>query len=102
VAYTVTNQWAGGFGADVTITNLGAAVSSWRLTWSFPAGQTIQQLWNGTPTQSGSQVTVTNASYNGSIATGGTTSFGFNGVWSGSNPAPTAFSLNGVACGGAA
>jgi len=99
VAYAITNQWPGGFGASVTITNRGAAVTSWRLTWSFAAGQTITQLWSGTVSQSGAAVTVTNASYNGSIPTGGTASFGFNGSWNNStNPAPTGFALNGVAC----
>ncbi|WP_307801986.1 cellulose binding domain-containing protein, partial [Microbispora triticiradicis] len=67
VTYTVTSEWPGGFGASVGIQNLGDPVNGWRLTWSFPAGQTITQLWNGTHTQSGSQVTVTNASYNGAI-----------------------------------
>ena len=98
VAYAVTSQWGGGFGASVTITNLGAPVSSWQVGWTFGAGQTVQQLWNGTVSQSGSQVTVTNVSYNGSLATGASTSFGFNGAWTGSNPAPTAFTLNGAAC----
>lgn len=101
VTYTVTNQWQGGFGANVVIDNVGDPVTSWRLTWTFAAGQTISQLWNGTASQSGSQVTVTNASYNGSIPTGGSANFGFNGTWTGTNPAPTAFALNGVACTGA-
>jgi beta-xylosidase len=100
VTYTVTNQWQGGFGANVVIDNVGDPVTSWRLTWTFAAGQTISQLWNGTASQSGSQVTVTNASYNGSIPTGGSANFGFNGTWTGTNPAPTAFALNGVACTG--
>jgi len=91
VDYAVSSQWQGGFGANVTITNLGDPVSSWRLAWSFGAGQTITQLWNGSFTQSGAQVTVANASYNGSIPTGGTsTSFGFNGAWTTSNPSPRA------------
>ncbi|GAA1825141.1 non-reducing end alpha-L-arabinofuranosidase family hydrolase [Luedemannella flava] len=102
VVYTVTNQWTGGFGASVAITNNGAAVSSWRLTWTFGAGQGISQLWNGSVSQSGSNVTVTNLSYNGSIPTGGTTSFGFNGTFTSSNPVPTNFALNGVACNGPA
>ncbi|MFY1623238.1 arabinofuranosidase catalytic domain-containing protein [Micromonospora sp. WMMD723] len=100
VTYTVSSSWQGGFGANVTITNLGDAVDGWRLTWSYSAGQTITQLWNGSYTQAGAQVTVTNASYNGAIPTNGTASFGFNGAWTGSNPAPTAFSLNGTACTG--
>src|SRR4051812_12950729 len=75
VGYAVSSQWAGGFGANVTVTNLGDLVNTWRLTWTFASGQTITQLWNGTYTQSGSQVSVTNMSYNGTIATGGTTTF---------------------------
>jgi cellulase/cellobiase CelA1 len=94
----VTNQWPGGFGTNVVITNTGSAVSSWRLVWSFSAGQTVTQLWNGSVAQSGSQVTVTNASYNGTVSSGGTVSFGFNGAWTTSNPSPTAFAFNGVSC----
>lgn len=100
VDYTVTNQWGGGFGADVKITNLGDALSSWTLTWSFGAGQTVTQAWNTTATQSGAVVTARNVSYNGSIATGASTSFGFNGSWTSSNPVPTSFALNGVTCTG--
>ena len=100
VSYTVSSQWQGGFGAAVDVTNLGDPVSSWTLVFPFTAGQTITQLWNGSVTQSGSTVTVKNAGYNGSIATGGKASFGFNGSWTGSNPAPTAFTLNGTACTG--
>jgi hypothetical protein len=102
VDYAITSSWQGGFGASATITNLGDAVTSWKLTWSFTAGQTVTQLWNGSVSQSGAQVTVTNASYNGTIATGGTAAFGFNGTWAGSNPAPAAFALNGTTCTGAA
>ncbi|MFG1702670.1 arabinofuranosidase catalytic domain-containing protein [Nonomuraea sp. M3C6] len=100
VDYTVTSQWQGGFGANVNITNLGDPVNGWRLTWSYPAGQTITQLWNGSVTQSGVQVTVTNAGYNGTLATGASTAVGFNGTWNGSNPTPTSFVLNGVTCTG--
>ncbi|GAB2583452.1 hypothetical protein Aab01nite_84780 [Paractinoplanes abujensis] len=100
VRYTVTSQWQGGFGADVAVTNLGDPVHGWTLTWAYGAGQQITQAWNATVTQSGSQVTARNASYNGTIATGATVSFGFNGSWTGSNPAPTGFAVNGVTCGG--
>ncbi|GGQ27880.1 family 43 glycosylhydrolase [Streptosporangium pseudovulgare] len=100
VTYTVTNEWSGGFGANVTIDNLGDPVNGWKLTWSFPAGQTVAQLWNGTHTQSGSQVTVSNVDYNAAIPTGGSAGFGFNGSWTGSNPAPVSFALNGTVCGG--
>ena len=101
VSYSVSSQWPSGFGAAVTVTNLGSAVSSWSLTWSFGAGQVITQLWNGTYTQSGAQVAVVNAAYDGAIATGGTASIGFNASWNNvSNPVPSSFSLNGAECTG--
>jgi cellulase/cellobiase CelA1 len=101
VHYAITNQWTGGFGASLSITNTGAtALDGWRLQFSFPGGQTISQLWNGTYTQSGSAVTITNVSYNASIPAGATlnSSPGFNGTWNGTNASPTAFTLNGSAC----
>ncbi|GAA3452527.1 cellulose binding domain-containing protein [Dactylosporangium matsuzakiense] len=100
VAYSIGSSWPGGFGANVTITNLGDAISSWTVVWSYSSGQTVTQAWNATVTQSGSTVTAKNAGYNGSIATNGTASFGFNGSATGSNPVPTAFTLNGTSCTG--
>jgi hypothetical protein len=101
VDYRITNQWGGGFGADVTITNLGDPINGWTLTWAFTAGQQISQAWNATVTQSGAQVTARDAGYNAVIGTGGTATFGFNASWNDiSNPAPTAFALNGTACTG--
>jgi hypothetical protein len=101
VAYSVPSQWPGGFTANLNVTNLGDPLTSWTLTWSFGAGQQVTQAWNSTVTQSGAQVTAVNVSYNGTIATNGSTSFGFNGSWNNSsNPAPTNFALNGVACTG--
>ncbi|MER6756224.1 cellulose binding domain-containing protein [Micromonospora echinofusca] len=100
VDHTVSSQWPGGFGANVIITNLGDPLTSWTLTWTYSAGQTVTQAWNTALTQSGPAVTAKNVSHNGAIPTNGTTSFGFNGSWAGSNPAPTNFALNGVACTG--
>ncbi|MFF5198816.1 non-reducing end alpha-L-arabinofuranosidase family hydrolase [Micromonospora parva] len=100
VSYAVSSQWQGGFGANVAITNLGDPLSSWTLTWSYGAGQTVTQAWNTSLTQSGSAVTARNVSYNGSVPTNGTVSFGFNGSWTSSNLNPTSFALNGVTCTG--
>lgn len=37
VTYKVTNQWSGGFQAEVTLTNTGTtAYDGWQLGWSFP------------------------------------------------------------------
>ncbi|WP_433788802.1 cellulose-binding domain-containing protein [Actinoplanes sp. CA-252034] len=100
ITYTISSQWQGGFGASVAVTNLGDPVTGWTLRWSYGAGQTVAQAWNATVTQTGTAVTAVNASYNGALTTGGSASFGFNGSWTGSNPVPAAFTLNGVACTG--
>ena len=99
VAYSV-NQWNTGFTASITITNNAAAITSWTLAYSYTGNQALTQGWSGNWTQSGPNVTVTNASWNGSLATGGSTQIGANFSYSGTNTAPTAFTLNGVACNG--
>ena len=103
VAYTVSSQWPGGFTASVAITNLGSAVSSWTLGFTLPGTEAVSQGWSATYSQSGQNVTATNASYNGSLATNGSTSIGFNGTFTGSTfPGnPASFTLNGTACTGA-
>ncbi|MBV9380203.1 MAG: cellulose binding domain-containing protein [Streptosporangiaceae bacterium] len=101
VTYTVSSQWPGGFNANVAITNLGSPLSSWTLTWDFAAGQRVTQGWSATYTQTGAQVTAASASWDGNLATGGSTTIGFNGSWNNvSNPAPADFALNGVSCTG--
>jgi cellulose 1,4-beta-cellobiosidase len=94
------NDWGSGFTASVEITNLGDAVNGWTLEWDFAGNQRITNSWNGTVTQSGQSVSVTNAGHNASLSTDGTATFGFQGSYTGSNAAPTAFELNGVLCSG--
>ncbi|WP_199199724.1 glycoside hydrolase family 48 protein [Micromonospora sp. RP3T] len=97
-----TSEWSTGFTATVTIKNLGDALNNWSLKFAFPnSSQRVTQGWSAKWSQSGSDVTATNESWNGSLPTGASTSIGFNGTFSGSNPKPTAFTLNGVACNGA-
>jgi hypothetical protein len=99
VVYSTQSQWAGGFVAGITITNTGSsAISGWTLKFTFPGDQQITDTWNGSSSQSGENVTITNASYNGSIATGGNTSLGFQGTWTNSDAAPISFTLNGTTC----
>ncbi|MFI9456791.1 glycoside hydrolase family 6 protein [Amycolatopsis sp. NPDC052450] len=101
VDYTITNQWDTGFGATVTVTNLGDPISGgWTLSWDFPGDQRVQQGWNGNFGQQGTRVTVKDAGWNGSIGTGATVSPGFNGSHSGTNGKPAIFTLNGTTCTG--
>ena len=99
VSYATQSQWAGGFVAGVTIANTGTSpINGWTLKFTFPGDQKITNAWSGTETQSGENVTITNASYNGTIAPGGNTSLGFQGTWTNSDAVPAAFTVNGTAC----
>jgi endoglucanase len=98
VAYSVTSQWSSGFQGSVVITNGSSATSSWTLTFDFPGGQKVTQGWNGSWSQSGTTVTVSNASWNGTIGTGASVSAGFLADGTGTGSAPTAFKLGGVTC----
>ncbi|WP_369031269.1 glycoside hydrolase family 6 protein [Streptomyces adonidis] len=98
VDYKVQSQWNTGFTAAVTITNNSAAKSSWAVKWSYAGNQQVTSGWNAKITQSGTAVTAANETYNGTLATGGSVSFGFNGSYSGTNALPTSFTLDGVTC----
>lgn len=95
----VKNEWAGGFTANLTVTNSStAAISGWTLAFSFPGDQKITNAWNATVTQSGAAVTAANVSYNATIAPGGNVQFGFQGTWASNDTSPATFTLNGTAC----
>ncbi|MDH6566710.1 cellulose 1,4-beta-cellobiosidase [Streptomyces sp. SAI-117] len=98
VDYKVQNQWDTGFTAAVTITNNSAAKTSWSLKWSYAGNQKVTSGWNARISQSGTAVTAANESYNGTLATGGSASFGFQGTYSGTNAVPATFTLDGVTC----
>jgi mannan endo-1,4-beta-mannosidase len=96
-------DWGGGngFTAGVTIANTGTStVNGWTLAFTYTAGQRVTMPgWGATFTQSSSgAVTATNLSWNGTLAPNASTSVGFNGTFTGSNPAPTSFTLNGSTC----
>ncbi len=100
VNYAIQNDWGSGATVNVTIrNNASTAINGWTLAWAFPANQQISQMWSATYTQSGQNVLASNLSWNAVIpANGGTVVFGFNLTYSGTNAAPTAFTLNGAAC----
>ncbi|HKN98208.1 MAG TPA: cellulose binding domain-containing protein [Pseudonocardiaceae bacterium] len=74
---SVVNSWLGGFQATVTVTNTGtSALGGWTVDGTFPGGQTVATSWDTTLTQTGSGFSAVNASYNGTVAAGGSTTFG--------------------------
>jgi endoglucanase len=100
VAYSVTNSWSGGFQGQAVITNTGTSnISPWSLTFTFGGDQKISNLWNGTFTQTGEQVTVNSAAYNATVAPAGTVTVGFTANDT-SNTAPASFAVSGSTCTG--
>ncbi|MER7456807.1 cellulase family glycosylhydrolase [Micromonospora sp. NPDC126480] len=86
--WSVANSWQGGYQGQVTVTNTGTSpTTSWRVTWTNPSGSSVASLWNGRLTTSGGRNTVTNEPYNGALAAGASTTFGFTA--SGPSTAPT-------------
>ncbi|OKI95636.1 cellulase family glycosylhydrolase [Streptomyces sp. CB02058] len=99
VGYKVVGQWPNGFQGEITIRNTGTtAINGWNLGFSFANGQTVSNMWGGTPTQTGSAVSVAPAGYTAVIPANGTVTLGFTGTTGTTNTAPTAFKLSGNAC----
>jgi hypothetical protein len=92
------SDWGTGYQAKYTINNGSpASVSAWTVQFDLAAGATLGSYWDATMTQSGPHVTATNRNYNGTIAPGGSATFGF--LVSGSAQ-PTGCTINGAACAG--
>ncbi|MER5215580.1 cellulase family glycosylhydrolase [Streptomyces sp. NPDC002838] len=99
VNYRVTSQWSGGFQGEIVIRNTGStAINGWTLRWTFSDSQRITNLWGGTATQSGAEVSVTSASYTAQIPAAGSVTLGFTATRATANPSPSAFTLNGATC----
>ncbi|GAA1637677.1 cellulase family glycosylhydrolase [Actinoplanes couchii] len=88
--YAATGSWQGGFQGEVTVKAGGSAITAWTVSWTWPNGQRFTNSWNATVTTSGETVTAKNAAYNGRLAAGATTSWGFTASWTGTNNAPAA------------
>ena len=99
VTYTLNSAWPGGFTAQVVIANTGTTtINGWSLAFTFPGDEKITLNCNGGFSQTGENATLTNASYNGTIAPGASITDGFQGTWTSRDANPTSFSINGTAC----
>ncbi|MGW7309892.1 glycoside hydrolase family 48 protein [Streptomyces sp. NPDC054835] len=97
-----TNDWGSGFTAELTLTNRGTApLDGWTLGFTYAGDQKLGNGWNGTWTQSGKAVTVTNAAWNGTVAAGAAVTTGAQFSYSGTNAAPASFTVDGTPCTGA-
>ncbi|GAA1664472.1 endo-1,4-beta-xylanase [Glycomyces endophyticus] len=53
-------------------------LTGWTVTWTWPGSERISNAWSLQGNLTGATVTGSNASYNGTVASGQTTTFGFN------------------------
>ncbi|WIN00778.1 lytic polysaccharide monooxygenase [Actinoplanes oblitus] len=83
--YNVVSSWSGGFQGQVMVHAGTTAVNGWHVNWTWPGSQTLASVWSGKATASGSLVSVSNETWNGTVAAGDYTTFGFLG--SGTAPA---------------
>ena len=102
VSYAITGSWPGGFTTSLAVTNLGSPITDWTLAYALPGDETVTQRWNADYSQSGRNVTVTNAPNNAGLRTDQTTYIGSNGAYAYSKgffPGnPASFTLNGTSC----
>ncbi|HEY6795254.1 MAG TPA: cellulose binding domain-containing protein [Kineosporiaceae bacterium] len=77
--YDVVQEWPGGFKAEVRVVAGDSRVQGWRVTWSLAPGQALTQWWNAAVGTGQQGMVARNASYNGRLDAGATTSFGFVG-----------------------
>ncbi|MFI6505983.1 cellulose binding domain-containing protein [Streptosporangium sp. NPDC050855] len=99
VRLTKQSDWANGYVGAIDITNNGAPVNGWTLTFGWPrTWQSLGSGWGAVWTQTGQNVKVVNEPGNGSLATGATATVGFVGNYSGPNTLPSVFTLNGTVC----
>ncbi|BCB81764.1 cellulose binding domain-containing protein [Phytohabitans flavus] len=93
-----TSSWGTGYEAKFTVTNnTSATINSWNVQFDLPSGSTMGTYWDALLTSSGQHHTFTNRSWNGTLAPGGTASFGFIVTGNGD---PTNCTVNGGSCAG--
>ncbi|MFI1992956.1 endo-1,4-beta-xylanase [Actinoplanes sp. NPDC020271] len=82
------NSWTGGFVATIKVTAGSAALSGWNVSVALPSGSAVTSTWSATNTGTTGTVGFRNVSYNGQLAAGGTTEFGFQGTGTGPTATP--------------
>lgn len=96
---TRRDEWPGGFVRYLTLTNSSSvAIPAWNLAFRLAPGQHLSNGWNATWQQTGDQVTAGSLAWNARLDPGASVEVGFQGTWSGSDPDPDHWELDGVAC----
>ncbi|MFC0527534.1 endo-1,4-beta-xylanase [Phytohabitans kaempferiae] len=83
------NSWTGGFVATVRVTAGSSGTNGWTVRMTLPSGATVTNAWNTQRSGNTGAINFTNVSYNGRIAAGQSTEFGFQGTGVGTGMTPT-------------
>ncbi|WP_041832613.1 endo-1,4-beta-xylanase [Actinoplanes sp. N902-109] len=77
------NSWDGGYVATVRVTAGSSALSGWTVSVTLPSGGAITGAWSATNSGTSGTVGFRNVDYNGNVAAGASTEFGFQGTGGG-------------------
>lgn len=76
--FRTTSTWEGGYQGTFTIKNSGTApISGWTVGFDLPATTSVTTHWDSLLTRQGTWYDFRNAGYNGTLAPGASTSFGW-------------------------
>jgi chitinase len=93
--FTKSSDWGSGYEGKYTIVNGSPSSLTWRVEFDLPTGATISSFWDAQVVKTGNHVVAT-GTWNGTLAVGGSTSFGWIGAPGGVSP--TNCLLNGASC----
>ncbi|MEU8327496.1 cellulose binding domain-containing protein [Micromonospora sp. NPDC048839] len=74
---SIDAQWGSGFVVTATVQNIGSQpLDRWRVSWRWSGDERVENVWGGVLEAVGDDLTVRNATYNGTLAPGGVARFG--------------------------
>ena len=83
------NTWNGGYVATVRVTAGSAGTNGWTVGFSLPGGSAVTGAWSAANSGTTGAVSFRNVDYNGRLAAGASTEFGFQGTGTAPAGAPT-------------
>lgn len=76
-SFKAKDSWPDGYQAEITVTAGGTKIRGWRVSWTLGDDQSVRSVFGGVMTADGKAVTVRNETWNGALAAGATTTFGY-------------------------
>ncbi|MBN1170775.1 MAG: cellulose binding domain-containing protein, partial [Micromonosporaceae bacterium] len=76
-SFKAKDSWPSGYQAEITVTAGSEKIRGWRVSWTLGDDQSVRSFFNGVMTADGSTMTVRNETWNGTLAAGASTTFGY-------------------------